>query len=166
MTIHNWVHKADLQLELGRNSDHIAVDEAVIRLNDEQYWLDAAVNLESNELLHTKLEPTGTKVIASDFVRELREEHDVNDAVFLISRDISLQYVCERHDLEFRYERHGGQNSTKHVFREIKRRTTTFSNCFSNTKGTTVDQWLEVRVRMKPAYLNTTVSCNPRLTSQ
>ena len=36
-TVHNWVHKADLQPESGRNPDHVAVDETVIRLNDEQY---------------------------------------------------------------------------------------------------------------------------------
>jgi putative transposase len=42
-TVHNWVHKADLQPESGRCPDHVAVDETVIRLNDEQYWLYAAV---------------------------------------------------------------------------------------------------------------------------
>jgi transposase-like protein len=57
-TVHNWVHKADLQPESGQSPDHIAVDEAVIQLNDEQYWLYAAVDPEANELLHTKLEPT------------------------------------------------------------------------------------------------------------
>ena len=29
-TIHNWVHKAELQLESGRMPDHVAVDETVI----------------------------------------------------------------------------------------------------------------------------------------
>jgi len=36
-TVHNWVHKADLQPESGKNPDHVAVDETVIQLNDEQY---------------------------------------------------------------------------------------------------------------------------------
>jgi putative transposase len=36
-TVHNWVHKADLQPEDGQSPDHVAVDETVIRLNDEQY---------------------------------------------------------------------------------------------------------------------------------
>jgi len=34
-TVHNWAHKADLQPESGRTSDHVAVDETVIRLNNE-----------------------------------------------------------------------------------------------------------------------------------
>jgi len=29
-TIHNWVHKADLQPEPGKNPDNVAVDETVI----------------------------------------------------------------------------------------------------------------------------------------
>ncbi len=66
-TVHNWVHKADLQPDSGRSPDHVAVDETVIRLNDEQYWLYAAVDSETNELPHTTLEPTTTKVLAHSF---------------------------------------------------------------------------------------------------
>jgi len=36
-TVHNWVHKADLQPESGRKPDYVAVDETVIRLNNGQY---------------------------------------------------------------------------------------------------------------------------------
>ncbi len=43
-TVHNWVHKADLQPEDGQSPDHVAVDETVIQLNDEKYWLYAAVD--------------------------------------------------------------------------------------------------------------------------
>ncbi len=58
----NWIHKDDLQPEFGRTPDHVAVDETVIRLNNEQYWLYAAVDPETNELLHTELELTRTNV--------------------------------------------------------------------------------------------------------
>ncbi|ELY77450.1 hypothetical protein C486_15139 [Natrinema gari JCM 14663] len=64
-TVHHWVHKADLQPTSCRSPDHVAVDETVIRLGDEQYWLYAAVDTVSNELPHTKLEPTRNKAIAS-----------------------------------------------------------------------------------------------------
>jgi len=141
-TVHNWVHKADLQPESGRNPDHVAVDETVIRLNDERYWLYAAVDPETNELLYTALEPTTNKGIAHGFFAELREKHDVNDAVFLIDGSHSLKDACRRHSLDFRYERHGNRNSVERVFREIKRRTTSFSNCFSNAEADTADNWL------------------------
>ena len=57
-TGHNWVHQADLQSETGRSPNHVAVDETVIQLDSEQYWLYAAVDPESNDLPHTKREPT------------------------------------------------------------------------------------------------------------
>lgn len=141
-TVHNWVYKTDLQPEFGQITNHIAVDETVIRLNGEQYWLYTAVDPESNELLHTQLEPTRTKVIASAFFTKLREKHDIEDAVFLIDGDKSLNYACQRHGLHFRYERHGNRNSVERIFREIKHRTSSFSNCFRNAEATTADQWL------------------------
>ena len=141
-TVHNWVHKADLQLEDGRSPDHIAVDETVIQLNDEQYWLYAAVDPETNELLHTKLRPTTTKVLAHSFLTELTEKHDVSDAVFLVDGSHSLQAACHRQGFDFRYEKHGNRNAVERVFREIKRRTVTFSNCFSNVEAETADDWL------------------------
>jgi len=141
-TVHNWVHKADLQPESDQNPDHVAVDETVIQLNDEQYWLYAAVDPETNELLYTKLEPTTNKVISHAFFAELREKHDVDDAVFLIDGSLSLNNACRRHGLDFKYEKHGNRNSVERVFREIKRRTTSFSNCFSNANAETADNWL------------------------
>jgi len=141
-TVHNWVHKADLQPESGRSPNHVAVDETVIRLDGEQYWLYAAVDPDSNDLLHTKLEPTRTNVIADQFFAELREKHDVDDATFLVDGAAPLHRACDKHDLDFRYERHGNRNSVERVFREIKRRTTSFSNCFSNAEAETADEWL------------------------
>ena len=141
-TVHNWVHKADLQPESGRSPNHVAVDETVIQLDDEQYWLYAAVNPDSNDLLHTKLEPTRTNVIADQFFAELCEKHDVDDAIFLVDGAVPLHRACERHGLDFRYERHGDRNSVERVFREVKRRTTSFSNCFSNAEAETADEWL------------------------
>jgi transposase-like protein len=114
----------------------------VIRLNDERYWLYAAVDPETNELLHTKLEPTRTNVIAYSFFRELREKHNVDDAVFLVDGATPLNDACRRHGLDFRYERHGNRNSVERVFREVKRRTTSFSNCFSNAEAETANEWL------------------------
>ncbi|WP_121823568.1 IS6 family transposase [Halostella salina] len=142
-TVHDWVHKADLQPEDGHSPDHVAVDETVIRLNDEQYWLYAAVDPKTNELLHTTLEPTTNKMIAHSFFRKLREKHDVDDAVFLIDGSLSLKDACSRHGLDFRYEKHGNRNSVERVFREVKRRTSSFSNCFSNADADTADDWLK-----------------------
>ena len=120
----------------------IAVDETVIQLSDEQYWLYAAVDPETNELLHTALEPTTNKGITHRFFAELREKHDVDDAVLLIDGSHPMKDACHRHGLDFRYEKHGNRNSVERVFRETKRRTTSFSNCFCNAEAATADNWL------------------------
>jgi len=142
LTVYNWVHKADLQPETGRSPNHVAIDETVIRLDEEQHWLYAAVDTKSNDLLHTKLDPTRNNVFADQFSAELREKHDVDDAVFLVDGAAPLHRACWKHDLDFKYERHGSRNSVKRVFREIKRRTTSFSNCFSNASAETANEWL------------------------
>lgn len=133
--VQNWVHKANRQPKTDRNPDHVAVDRTVIQL-------DAALDPESNKSLDTKLEPKRTKVISSTIIRELREECDASDAVFLINGDHSLNYAYGRNDLDSRYERHGNQNSIKYVFREIKQFTSSLSNFFSNARITTATQWL------------------------
>ena len=114
----------------------------MIRLNDEQYWLYAAVDPETNDLLHTQLEPTTNNAPADRFFADLRDTHDIDDATVLVDGSASLQRGCRKHDLDFSYERHGNRNSVERVFCEIKRRATRLSNCFSNAKAKTADEWL------------------------
>ena len=114
----------------------------MIQLNHEQYWLYAAVDPDMSELLYTTLEPTTNKMIAHAFVAELCEKHDVSDPLFFIDGSHSLKDACRRHSLDFRYEKHRTRNSVERVFREIKRRTTSFSNCFSNAEADTAGEWL------------------------
>jgi len=156
-TIHNWVHKAELQPESGRTPDHVAVDETVIRLNDERYWLYAAVDPDSNELLHTKFEPTRNNAPAHNFFTELREQHYVDDATFLLDGATPLNEACRRHGLDFRYEPHGNRNAVERIFRKAKRRTLSFSNCFQSLPTQQLPMsGAIVRLRVEPAYLNTT----------
>jgi len=90
-TVHNWVHKANLQPKSGRSPNHVAVDETVVRLNDEQYWLYAAVDPETNDLLHTRLETTTNNALADRFLAVLRDKYDIDDATIMIDRSAPLQ---------------------------------------------------------------------------
>ena len=141
-TVHNWVHKADLQPESGQSPDLVAVDETVIRLDDEKYWLYAAVDPETNELLHTSLEPTRTNVLAHGFFTELRNKHEVDDASFLIDGAKPFEDASRRLDLEFEYESPGNRNCVERVFYEVKQRTFPLSYCFSHASRETADEWL------------------------
>ena len=139
---YNWIHKADLELTSEKNPDHVAVDETVIQPNDQQCWLYAAVGSETNELLHTSLEPTINTGLTEAFFAEIRKKHDVGDAVFFVDRSHSLQAACHRAGHDFRYKKYGNRNVVKCVFREIKRRTICSSNCFSHASEETADNWI------------------------
>ena len=141
--VHDWVQKADLQPADGANPNHVALDETVIRVNDEQYWLYAAVDPDTNNFLHIRLFQTYTTALTEIFLRELREKHDVSDAVFLVDGARHLQTALRRSGLRFRYERHGNRNSVERVFREVKRRTSSFSNTFSHVDSETAETWLQ-----------------------
>jgi len=121
-TVHNWVQKANLQPTDGADPDHVVVNETVIQLNDERYWLYAAVDLDINRLLHIRLYPTRTQALTEMFLSELHEKHLVDDATFLVDGAPWLQAACHRFGLRFQHITHGNRNAVERVFRELKRR--------------------------------------------
>ena len=116
--MYNWVDKADLQPVFGRYPDHVTVDETVIQLNDQRYWLYAAVDLDTNGLLHTKLESTRTNGIARAFFADLREKYHVDHTVSLVDGATPLNAACSRHSLDFRNERHENRIGVERVLCE------------------------------------------------
>ena len=141
--IHDWVQKADLQPESGKSPNQIALDETVIRINDQQFWLYAAADPQSNELLHIRLFSTTTTVLTEIFLRELRQKHDIETAVFLVDGAQHLQTALQRAGFRFQMCRHGNRNTVERIFRELKRRTSSFSNCFSHVEPKTAENWLQ-----------------------
>jgi transposase-like protein len=130
--VHDWVHEADLRPDGGINPDHVALDESVIRVNGQQYWLYAAVDPDTNTMLQVRLFSTYTAALTESFLRELREEHDVNDvprnlrflecerdakrpvnAAFLVDDADRLQSALDRRGLTCRYQLHGYRNSVE-----------------------------------------------------
>lgn len=125
------------------NQNQIALDETVIRINDQQFWLYAAADPQSNELLHVRLFATTTTALTEIFLRELRQKHDVETAVFLVDGAQHLQTALQRAGLRFQMCRHGNQNAVERIFRELKRRTLSISNCFSHVEPKTAENWLQ-----------------------
>ncbi len=137
------MQKAELQPATERSPDHVALDETVIKLNTERYWLYATVDPETNEFLHVRLFMTRNEGVTSIFLSELAEEHDVENAVFPVDSAPWLQAALHRHRLRFQYERHGNRNVVKRLLQEIKRRTSQFGNYFRNTDPATAETWLQ-----------------------
>jgi len=141
--VHDWVQKAGLQPADDASPDHVALDETVIRINGQQFWLYAAVDPDTNKFLHIRLFTTTTTVLTQHFLRELQEKHDVSDAVFLVDYAQHLATALRRAGLRFQTVRHGNRNAVERIFREVKRRTSLFSNSFSNVQPTTAETWLQ-----------------------
>ena len=141
--VHDWVQKADLQPADGASPDHIALDEPVIRINGQQFWLHAAVDSDTNEFPHIRLYTTTTTALTQQFLQELREKHDVSDAVFPVDYAQHLAAALRRAELRFQTIRHGNRNAVERVFREVKRWTYSFSNSFSHVQPTTAEMWLQ-----------------------
>ncbi len=141
--VHDWVQKADLQPDSSKSPNQVALDETVIRINDQQFWLYAAADPQSNELLHVRLFAMTTTTLTEIFLRELRQKHDVETAVFLVDGAQHLQTALQRTGLRFQMCRHGNRNAVERIFRELKRRTSSFSNCFSHVKPETAENWLQ-----------------------
>jgi transposase-like protein len=112
-TVHNWVQKAGLQPKNGKAPDQVAVDETVIRLNDQRFWLYAAVDPAADEFLHVRLYPTRTTALTEQFLAELTEKHDADDAVFLVDGAPWLKAACHDLGLRFRWVTHGNRKAVE-----------------------------------------------------
>ena len=141
--IHSWVQKPDLQPASGGNPDEIALDETVIQVNDERHWLFAAVDPATNKLLHVRLFHTRTTQLTIAFLRELRDGYDLDDVQFLVDDANHLKAALARLGLGFQVVRHGKRNAIERVFREVQRRTSSFSNTFGHAATTTAESWLQ-----------------------
>jgi len=151
--VHDWVQKADLQPEPGQAPNQIALDETVIRINEQQFWLNAAPNPETNDLLQVRLFSTTTTALTEIFLRELRHKHDVETAILLADGAQHLQATLQQAGLQFQTRRHGDRNAVERTFRELKRRASSFSNCFSHTEPETTESWLQTFARRHNATI-------------
>lgn len=70
-------------------------------MNDERYWLSAAVDPATNRLLHVRLYPTRTTAIAETFLAERREQHRIGEAPFLVDSSQWLRATLPRHGFRF-----------------------------------------------------------------
>jgi transposase-like protein len=77
------------------------VDETVIQLGAERYWLYTVVDPKTNKFLHVRLYPPTNSGLTHVFLRELREKHDINDATFLIDDADHLQAHSRDLDSDF-----------------------------------------------------------------
>ena len=143
MTIHNWVHKADLQPVSTISSDQLAVDENVIRINGDDYWLYGAVDPETDDISYLRLFPTTTKQTTQWFLTGLHRRYRLDDIEFLVDDADHLVNVLAKDGYRFQMMSHGNRNAIERVFWEIERRTSSFATSFSHVEPQTAESWLQ-----------------------
>lgn len=143
VAIHDWVHKADIQPISTVSADQLAVDEKVIRINGDDYWLYGAVDPETNEILQLRLFQTTTKQTTRWFLDELHRRYQLSDVEFLVDDADYLVNVLAEDGYRFQMVSHGNRNAIERVFWEVERRTSSFANSFSHVKSQTAESWLQ-----------------------
>ncbi len=143
VAVHNWVHKADLQPISTVTADQLAVDEKVIRVNGDDYWLYGAVDPETSEILQFRLFPTTTKQTTRWFLTELHRRYRLDGVEFLVDDADYLVNVLEEDGYRFQMISHGNRNAIERVFWEIERRNSSFATSFSYVEPQTAESWLQ-----------------------
>ena len=143
IAIHNWVHKADLQPISMVSTDQLVVDEKVICVDGNDYWLYGAIDPETNKILQFRLFPTATEQITQWFLAELHRQYQLDDVEFLINDADYLVTVLDEDGYRFQMITHENRNIIERVFREVERRTSSFANSFSHVEPQTAESWLQ-----------------------
>ena len=112
------MQKADLQPSSGETPHQVALDETVIRINDEQFRLYTAIDADTKRILLSRLFPTRTIALTERFLAELKQKYDVADALFLVDGPPWLQTALSRHSLKFKHVTNGKRNAIERVYRE------------------------------------------------
>jgi putative transposase len=90
-------------------------------------------------MLHLRLFQTYTIPIAREFLTELAEKHDIEDALFLVDDADDLIGGLRSENYSYRVE-HGFRNSVERIFTKVQRRTSSFSNCFGHIDPPTAER--------------------------
>ena len=141
--IHNWVHEANLQPVSTVSADQLAVDEKMIRINGNDYWLYGAVDPETSEILQFRLFPTTTKQTTRRFLAKLHRRYRLDTIEFLVDNTDHLVDVVDEDGYRFQMISHRSRNATEHIFWEIERRTSSFANSFTHVEPSTAESWLQ-----------------------
>jgi transposase-like protein len=109
------VDRADLQPLSTVFGDQLAVDETMIRLHGQQFWLYGAVNPYTNEILHVILYPTATKQTTRWFLAELHRRYQLDDMKFLVDDADCVGPVLTEDGYRFQIIQYRNWNATERV---------------------------------------------------
>lgn len=110
------MHKADLQPVSTITADQLAVDDKVIRINGNDYWLYAAVGPESNYIFYFKVLTTTTNQTTLWFLTKLHRRYQLDGVEFLVDDADYLVNVLDEDGYRFQMTPHGNRNALEYVY--------------------------------------------------
>jgi len=116
VAIHDRVHKAELQPLSTVTADQRAVDEKMIRLHAQEFWLYGTVDPHTNEILHVRLFPTANKQTTRWFLTDLHRRYQLTDVLFLVNDADYPGPVLAEDGYRFQVPAHGNRNAIERVF--------------------------------------------------
>jgi len=126
------------------SADRLAVDEKVIRINGNDYWLYGVVDPEMNEVLHLRLFTTTTKRTTRWFLADLHRRHRLGGVEFLVDDADHFVNVFDEDGYRFRMTSHENRNAIERVIVDIERRTSSFATIFDHVDPQTAEPWLRI----------------------
>lgn len=122
------MRKVDLEPRSGKSPGHVAIGESLIWLNNERFWLFAAVDSETKQFSHVCVFQGRVLAQTEHFVSELLEKYELEETLFLVDGTPWSHSALNRHGCGFGWETHGGQNTVECVFKGLKRSLYQFEN--------------------------------------
>jgi transposase-like protein len=126
----------------GRDPDEIALDETVVKVDGERFWLYAANGPDTNVIHHVAQYFTRTVATTKMFLADLAEKHEVEDAAFLVDGASRLHAGLFELGMHSRPGTFGERDPVERILREINRRTEQFPNTFSHATPGRAENWL------------------------
>ncbi|GGN24642.1 IS6 family transposase [Halarchaeum nitratireducens] len=140
--IFQWVHRVSDSVGDPPEAQpkRVAVDETAIKINGKWSWLYAAIDLDTKLILDVKLFGRHGTDPAAAFLHDLREKHDLSDAVFLVDQ-FGYRTALVRVGLNGRVD-YTDRNLIEQWFHTLKMRIDRFHNSWVGSR-LSAREWLE-----------------------
>jgi len=130
--IHYWTIKSREALNYKterRERKCIAIDETEMRVNKTWYFIYAAIDMDTRELICMKAYTARNYLITLDFIKQvLKYCADRKDVEIITDKMPCYVQVCKRLGIRHRHETFGKRNCIERVFRAFKFLTARFNN--------------------------------------
>ena len=107
----------------------IAIDETKIKVNSTWYFIYAAIDIETRELIAMRAYTTRNYLTTLDFIKHVLSFCSNRDFEIITDKMPCYKQVCNRLGIRHRHETFGKRNYVEQVFRAFKFIAQRFNNC-------------------------------------